>query len=1316
MTAPAPPLRVSILRARSPGVRDDHRSEGVQSYKLTVNGSPQPPLTVNLSEHGPDTLGPALQQRIQDQLGSSGVRIITDAAEVGSVCWTDALFPAQSEAAGDVWIEASSIERLKIAPSTSVRDLTQEQQLDRDRLEACLRRLEERWRATDATGINLEAPGADVEVQILGKRQTAPTTAARTPLALIRVHIGGTPLPQLSAAPLVADVVVETAQQATDFVESFLVCTLADLLPLPRAILAAHRWRRARGDGLSTRLSVPPEWEDARAARVPPWPGDKPWHQGRSSLYPGRWESPAREIIASKELADFTLVLGPLGSGKTSFVLAGIFGQRPGSKLSFVRIDEPEDLLRARNRISHPGDPFAIYMSELVDNDPRMDALASADWFLDAPVPLVATAQTEPTDWQALVGDRSQRTCQLGAPDRAAMQHILRHPAQQSGHQFDAGLVEQILDDAMTWPPADRLRRLSQRLWELWNLSAGLRLKRAAWLGRAAGRIGTAVAALTSDSPLTTGANPKEADRLDFWQHVDAFSTIILSRHTHLPLSIGLFGDWGSGKSFFMKSLSHALDDRARQIRAASEVDGEHWHPRIVPIHFNAWHYADADLWAGLVHQLFKELSEWLAAEEDGQHELDPTKRTAADAHHREQVQLAMLSHLQTTRRRVAAAQAAREEIQDRLAREEEARQSLLYRTRTALGGAMDVLLSDVGTGATQDHEKTKESDRTLTEAEQNNVDRLVSLVGQAQAVRALTGDAELTSARDLQQLGSDLQSTFPWHHYLSWMVRGPHLWMRLVFMAAMVLGAYGLHNLVDFVEMQFQMCQGSQPPALCGFFAPTIGWVTGFVTTVLGPLTLFWQRVKHAAPDLVTHLPDQPTLARRLSAFHTVEGKLRRQRHAASRERAAADAAVAAAQQQLSQAERDLHQARTGQQLQRFVEDAAGDRYRQHLGLMSTINEDLDNLGQILQELEADRAARRRLRAGGTELEGEVPAAPRIVLFIDDLDRCPPARVVEVLEAVHLLLAKPLFVVVVAVDARWLLRSVDTHFQSLVDASTATPIEGLSVPRRPATPRHYLEKIFQVPFQVPRMTTDGYTSLVEQIAGFTSQLPTSESVPAPQPSTDAEATGATEQPSTTAPTSDDTAPEAPPAERAATEPAEALVSVVEPAPAPATDPDTDPDTEPGPVGLPAPHLVQFTPREVSVLRCLGPIVATPRATKRLVNTARLVRLHGDPLTDWQAISRPAFLLLALEVSAPELWRRLRALLRQDGWEVALQSLMNLPTADTTSPQLPRLKEVLEALQAPILGGPLSSDPQIWSAAMHLTERFAFITDTPPNS
>jgi hypothetical protein len=44
---------------------------------------------------------------------------------------------------------------------------------------------------------------------------------------------------------------------------------------------------------------------------------------------------------------------------------------------------------------------------------------------------------------------------------------------------------------------------------------------------------------------------------------------------------------------------------------------------------------------------------------------------------------------------------------------------------------------------------------------------------------------------------------------------------------------------------------------------------------------------------------------------------------------------------------------------------------------------------------------------------------------------------VIEVLEAVHLMLALELFVVVVAVDARWLIRSLEYHYRELFSTGT---------------------------------------------------------------------------------------------------------------------------------------------------------------------------------------------------------------------------------------------------------------------------------------
>jgi hypothetical protein len=105
--------------------------------------------------------------------------------------------------------------------------------------------------------------------------------------------------------------------------------------------------------------------------------------------------------------------------------------------------------------------------------------------------------------------------------------------------------------------------------------------------------------------------------------------------------------------------------------------------------------------------------------------------------------------------------------------------------------------------------------------------------------------------------------------------------------------------------------------------------------------------------------------------------------------------------------------------------------------------------------------------RAAKAYYEGSpgVPPPPvsRIVLYIDDLDRCPEDKVLDVLRAVHLLLAFPLFVVVVAVDPRWVARCL----RNALGASLAAP--GISASELEtlggaSTAADYLEKIFQIP------------------------------------------------------------------------------------------------------------------------------------------------------------------------------------------------------------------------------------------------------------
>lgn len=165
-----------------------------------------------------------------------------------------------------------------------------------------------------------------------------------------------------------------------------------------------------------------------------------------------------------------------------------------------------------------------------------------------------------------------------------------------------------------------------------------------------------------------------------------------------------------------------------------------------------------------------------------------------------------------------------------------------------------------------------------------------------------------------------------------------------------------------------------------------------------------------------------------------------------AKRERDRLQTAIDVEAAQVTELQRELQNLTTAGQLAGFVADRAGaGTYRTRLGVMTQIREDFQHMAQLLvpdpnmpprqpRGADATRAGAPGLKEGGSDAtdvdaaNDTLPAIDRIVLYIDDLDRCPPRRVVEMLEAIHLLLAVRLFVVAVAVDPRWLLRAIAVH------------------------------------------------------------------------------------------------------------------------------------------------------------------------------------------------------------------------------------------------------------------------------------------------
>lgn len=95
---------------------------------------------------------------------------------------------------------------------------------------------------------------------------------------------------------------------------------------------------------------------------------------------------------------------------------------------------------------------------------------------------------------------------------------------------------------------------------------------------------------------------------------VQTLCSVILARDVSPPLSIGLFGDWGTGKSFFMERMRAEID-------TATDPSVEHkstkFHTNVAQITFNAWHYVDANLWASLVNHILESLVKRLSPTPD---------------------------------------------------------------------------------------------------------------------------------------------------------------------------------------------------------------------------------------------------------------------------------------------------------------------------------------------------------------------------------------------------------------------------------------------------------------------------------------------------------------------------------------------------------------------------------------------------------------------------------------------------------------------------------------------------------------------------
>jgi len=526
-------------------------------------------------------------------------------------------------------------------------------------------------------------------------------------------------------------------------------------------------------------------------------------------------------------------------------------------------------------------------------------------------------------------------------------------------------------------------------------------------------------------------------DLLNIEDDVNALASLVSAWSVEPPLSIGLFGDWGSGKSHFMRQMRQRVEKLSRKARKAETKKQNEigYYKNIVQIEFNAWHYIEGNLWASLVDHIFANLRV-------------------------------------TEKEKISIVEARRDELMNKLGVKKEIESKIK---------------SKIEEQKNQLQVKKREATNLATTAEQKKDIAATQLAG-------FRSQAE----EQLNQLQIPIKLSEKDKVLLRRVGIQPDQWTTVAGFRRHYDEVKGLRNRIAAqwklfstdakVRRRFLLAAGLTLIPLVGSFMPSLSRtvtlparllaVVGLIGTFLTAALPIWRQFSEALSALEDHdAAVERERQKRMSELNAEVTALTQQMNEAKTE-------AAAIRREIEDLDHKIKTTTTSKILAEFIEDrAAAEDYRRHLGLLALIRRDFEKLRDLFEQQRTEERE-------GKETHDK-NRINRIVLYIDDLDRCPPQRVVEVLQAIHLLLAFPIFVVVVGVDARWVTRSLQESYEWLrldndegkkngeKDDDEEGSTEG-------ATPHDYLEKIFQIPFWLRPMEEGVCKSFIQ---GLTDQI-----------------------------------------------------------------------------------------------------------------------------------------------------------------------------------------------------------------------------------
>ncbi|KAK1745632.1 serine/threonine-protein kinase [Skeletonema marinoi] len=504
-------------------------------------------------------------------------------------------------------------------------------------------------------------------------------------------------------------------------------------------------------------------------------------------------------------------------------------------------------------------------------------------------------------------------------------------------------------------------------------------------------------------------------DLLGVLDEANAIADIISFKDLQLPFVVGIIGGWGSGKSF----TYNLIHERLKEIQKYDLTDENlkkkfPFVGHIFLVKFDVWTFAKGNLWSSLMYRILTELNDQLDLEDTVTPEF--IKRGVSV--------LELLDEFTTSGERKYLAEAVKKKsVQGKI------------RKWNPSGGNITEALIDA-TNSNYDNEV-----KDLVEKKQ----RLHEVTVKKKHDLAWRDVTAESNAKILPEIKKLIKDTY--EQYAKEYPKEP---VPQSVDAAMNSMKQWRGTLGWFKRYRDHFRAGRLSPLWCTVF------LSSFILAVVLPIFL----KKFEA--IVTAIG--PAVSVIFAKYHDAREKLK------------------SAQEEISKVASEMH---LDKEVLRKASRAANKAQRRkntndaekQKGIIRDLDAQINDLaveinsledriwlreGDSLNKVVRDRVDLKHISYAMLSNKKRFPRGdPRIVLFIDDLDRCPPKKVVETLEAVQLLVNTKLFVVVLAIDTQYVTLCLEDEYKNILDA------------KRHPSGLDYIEKIIQLPYRVPPISAE---------------------------------------------------------------------------------------------------------------------------------------------------------------------------------------------------------------------------------------------------